>query len=225
VSDLRRLAAPLVFGIGGVALLLALGFWQLRRLEWKVGLMAAIAARAEAAPVAVPGAPNEAAHEYLRVAAEGALLPGELHVYTSAPPRGVGYRVIAPMALADGRRILIDRGFVPIADKDAPRPTGPIRVEGALVWPDETDRFTAPPDREKNVWFARDAAAMAEALATEPVMLVVAASDAPGAPTPLPAGAALRNDHLGYAVTWFGLAAVWAGMTGYLLWRIKRRID
>ena len=35
----------------------------------------------------------------------------------------------------------------------------------------------------------------------------------------------IPNDHLEYAITWFGLAAVWAVMTGYLLWRIKRRID
>ena len=67
---------------------------------------------------------------------------------------------------------------------------------------------------------------MAAALGTEPVMLVVArerrsrgAAAAAGRPR------TIRNDHLGYAITWFGLAAVWAGMTGYLLWRIKRRID
>ena len=39
----------------------------------------------------------------------------------------------------------------------------------------------------------------------------------------MPPGVNIRNDHFGYAVTWFGLAAVWALMTGYLLWRIKRR--
>jgi surfeit locus 1 family protein len=35
----------------------------------------------------------------------------------------------------------------------------------------------------------------------------------------------IPNNHLGYAITWFGLALVWSVMTGYLLWRIKRRID
>ena len=67
---------------------------------------------------------------------------------------------------------------------------------------------------------------MAAALGTEPVLLVAAASDDPGGAA-APAGHAsnIRNDHLGYAITWFALAAVWAGMTGYLLWRIKRRIE
>jgi surfeit locus 1 family protein len=221
----RRLIAPLAFGLGGIAILLSLGVWQLQRLAWKEGILAEIAARTEAAPAAIPAAPTEAEHEYLRVAAAGALEPGELHVYTSAPPRGVGYRVIAPFRLEDGRLVLLDRGFVPIADKDAIRPPGAIRVEGSLLWPDETDSFTSPPDREKNIWFARDVPLMAEALGTEPVLVAAAATDDPEGPMPMPPGVNIRNDHLEYAVTWFGLAAVWALMTVYLLWRIKRRID
>lgn len=219
----RRLLAPLVFGIGGVAVLLALGFWQVQRLEWKRGILGDIEARMAAAPVEPPPAPTEEAHEYLRVRVEGALTEGELHVYTSAPPRGVGYRVIAPLETAAGRRILVDRGFVPIGEKDAPRRIGPITIEGALMWPDETDRFTSPPDREANVWFARDVPLMAAALGTEPVMVVTEASDDPGGPVPLPVGVNIRNPHLEYAATWFGLAIVWAVMTLYLLWRIKRR--
>ena len=77
------------------------------------------------------------------------------------------------MTLADGRRVLLDRGFVPIAEKDAARATGPLTVEGTLAWPDETDGFTSDPDRAKNVWFARDVSLMAAALDTEPVMIVV----------------------------------------------------
>lgn len=219
----RRMIAPLVFGLVGVAILLALGFWQLQRLEWKRGVLAEIDARMSAAAVEVPAAPTEDAHEYLHVAVAGTLEPGELHVYTSAPPRGVGYRVIAPLRLADGRRVLLDRGFVPIEDKDAPRPPGRLRVEGALLWPNETDSWTSAPDLAKNIWFARDVPAMAAALDTEPVMIVAAATDDPAGPTPLPVGVNIPNDHLEYALTWFSLAAVWAVMTGYLLWRIKRR--
>ena len=66
---------------------------------------------------------------------------------------------------------------------------------------------------------------MAEALETEPVMLVTATSDDPDAPLPLPVTVNIPNDHLQYAITWFALAVVWAVMTGYLLWRIKRRTE
>jgi surfeit locus 1 family protein len=217
----RRMLAPLVFGLAAVAILVALGAWQLRRLEWKTAILAEIDARLAAEPVPIPAAPDPLADRYRRVRAEGRLLPGEIHVYTSMPGRGVGYRVIAPMALADGRRILLDRGFVPIEEKDAARPTGEVAVVGNLVWPQEGE---ARPDRARNVWIARDVPLMAEALDTAPILLVVESSD-PAGPTPLPVTVAIPNNHLGYALTWFGLAAVWAVMTALWLWRIKRRID
>lgn len=221
----RRMIAPLLFGAVGVAILLSLGIWQMQRLAWKTAILDEIGTRLAAEAVAVPAEPDPVVDAYRRVAAAGAIEPGELDVYTSNPPQGVGYRVIVPFRLADGRLILLDRGFVPIAEKTAQRRVGPIRVEGTLVWPQETDGFTSAPDREKNIWFARDVPLMAEALGTLPVMLVTTTSDDPAGPTPMPVTVNIPNDHLEYAITWFLLAVVWAGMTGYLLWRIKRRID
>lgn len=221
----RRMIAPALFGAVGVAILVSLGVWQLQRLAWKTAIIDSVEARLDDEPVPVPEDPDPEADRYLRVRAQGTLGAEELHVYTSAPPFGVGYRVIAPLTLDDRRRILLDRGFVPIEQKDAARHTGPITVEGTLDWPRETDGFTSAPDRAENVWFARDAVLMADALGTEPVMLVTARSDDPAAPMPLPVSVAIRNAHLEYAITWFSLAAVWTVMTLYLLWRIKRRID
>ena len=221
----RRMIVPLLFGLVGVAVLISLGNWQMRRLDWKTDMIASIEARLEAAPVAVPAAPDPETDRYRRVAASGAVLPGEVHVYTSVPPYGVGYRVIVPFALADGRTVLLDRGFVGIDAKEATRLVGPLRVEGALDWPRETDGATPAPDRAENIWFARDVELMAEALDTLPVLIVTEASDDPGQPLPLPVTVDVPNNHLGYAVQWYGLAAVWAVMTLLLLWRIKRRAD
>ena len=134
-------------------MLLALGIWQVQRLAWKTAIVDADrgAARRRAGAGAA-GADARGATSTCGCAPPATLEPGELHVYTSRPGRGVGYRVIAPFALADGRRILLDRGFVPIAAKDAPRRLGPMTVEGALLWPDETDRFTsAPGPREEHL--------------------------------------------------------------------------
>ena len=178
----RRMIPALLFGLVGTAILIWLGVWQVQRLAWKTEILERIEARITADPVALPDAPDPAADQYLRVLVAGSIEPGELHVYTSAPPRGVGYRVIAPLRLGDGRRILLDRGFVPIADKDEARHLGPIRVQGSLLWPDETDGFTDAPDREKNIWFARDVERMSAALGTLPVMLVTEASDDAAAP-------------------------------------------
>lgn len=221
----RRMIAPLLFGVVGVAILLSLGIWQVQRLAWKTAILDEIGTRLAAEAVAIPPAPDPAVDAYRRVMADGVIEPGELDVYTSNPPQGVGYRAIVPLRLADGRLVLLDRGFVPIEHKDDARLVGPIHVEGALVWPQETDFFTSKPDQVKNIWFARDVPLMAKALGTLPVMLVTEVSDDPNGPTPMPLTVNIPNDHLQYAITWFLLAVVWAGMTGYLLWRIKRRID
>jgi surfeit locus 1 family protein len=193
-----------------------------QRLAWKNGVVALIEARMAGAPGAIPDMPNEAEHEYLTVRISGTIEEGELHALTSRG--GLGYRVIAPLTLADGRRVLLDRGFVPDTGKDAARPLGPVEVEGALHWPDEADRFTPDPNLERNIWFAREVGAMAEALGTEPVLVVASALTLPGT-EPIPVVVAVPNNHLGYAVTWFGMAAAWSVMTLHLLWRIKRRID
>ena len=80
------------------------------------------------------------------------------------------------------------------------------------------------PEPEGALWFARDVPAMARALEAEP-LLIVAREITPGsAVTPLPVSTeGIPNDHLHYAITWFGLALVWLGMTVFLMWRIKRR--
>jgi surfeit locus 1 family protein len=219
----RRMIAPLIFGICGVAILVGLGIWQVQRLAWKAAILDRIEARLAAAPVEVPPDPTPAADQYRRVRAAGTIAPGELHVYAPAPGGGAGYRVIAPLVLGDGRRVLLDRGFVPVEAKDAPRALGPATVVGSLLWPQESDRFTSPPDRAGNVWFARDVPLMAEALGALPVMLVAEPGGETGAPAAMPVSASIPNNHLEYAVTWFAMALAWAVMTGYLLWRIKRR--
>jgi surfeit locus 1 family protein len=134
--------------------------------------------------------------------------------------------VVAAFETDDGRRILVDRGFIPEPLRQGPRPDGPAGVTGNLHWPEDTDSYTPPPDFARGIWFARDVTAMAEVLATEPVMLVQRSGSGAAAdfawPQPVDA-AGIPNDHLGYAVTWFLLAAVWAGMTAFLVWRITRR--
>lgn len=220
---IRRLIFPLIFGLAGAAVLLSLGVWQLNRLAWKEGVLAEVAARMQAAPVAVPAAPDPARDEYLAVTASGDFTGEALDVLTSQPERGPGYRVIGVLD-AGGRRLLVDRGFVPQAARGAGHAAqAGASVTGNLHWPAETDGYTPAPDPAKGIWFARDVPAMAAALGTEPVM-VVARSDTGGGLVPVPVGdAGIPNNHLGYAIQWFGMAAVWLGMTGLYLWRIRRK--
>ncbi|ETX30971.1 SURF1 family protein [Roseivivax isoporae] len=213
---MKRLAAPLLIGLVGAAILVALGIWQVQRLEWKRGILTEIETTitADPVPLPAPGAADPEADRYLPVAARGTIAPGELHVLVSRKQQGAGYRIIAPFETEDGRRVLLDRGFVPTEAKAAPRRIGATRITGNLHWPEERGGFTPENDLSDNIWFARDVAAMAEALGTEP-LLVVVRTETPQAPglVPLPVSAVgIPNDHLQYAITWFSLALIWLGM-------------
>jgi surfeit locus 1 family protein len=222
---IRRMIFPLLLGITGTAVLVSLGLWQLQRLDWKEGVLAEIEGRIGAAPVAIPAAPDPERDLYLPVTAQGELGAASLHVLVSTRDQGAGHRIISVFELEDGRRVMVDEGYVRTGGDLQPGPAAGVTVTGNLHWPDEVDRWTPEPDLSERLFFARDVPAMAAALGTEPVLII--ARDVEGtAPraTAMPVTAeGIPNDHLGYAIQWFGLAAVWAGMTGWLLWRIRRR--
>ncbi len=217
---MRRTLFLLIFGVAGLGVLLSLGVWQVQRLEWKQGVLAEIETRISADPVGLPPQVSKVADKYLPVTVSGEMEPGEIHVLVSVKQVGAGYRIIQPFS-TEGRTILVDRGFIPTTAKDAERLTGPMQITGNLHWPDEIDSYTPEPDIDANIWFARDVPNLAAALGTEPVLLIARSETDPGV-TPLPVDTAgIPNDHLQYAITWFGLAFVWAAMTGYFLLRSR----
>ncbi|MHA3977965.1 SURF1 family protein [Halovulum sp. GXIMD14794] len=218
----RRLLVPLLFGLGGAAVLIALCVWQVQRLQWKEGMLAEIDARMAEAAGPLPEAPSPGEDRYAPVTVDGTFGEGALHVLTSQRQGGPGYLVVQAFETGDGRRILVDRGYVTETDKAAVFDAGPVSVSGLLVWPRETDMFTPEPNLERNIWFARDVDLMSEALGTEPVLIVASQPTGDPSPRPVPVGVDIPNNHLSYAVTWGLLAALWLAMTGYLVYRITR---
>ena len=209
----------LTFGLAGAAVLIGLGVWQMQRLAWKQGVLEQIDSRITATPVKVPQNPDPEADKYLPVHAVGDVQSGEAHVLVSIKDVGPGYRIIAPFQLSDGRRILLDRGFVRSSAKNLSRSTGPVEITGNLHWPQESDGYTPAPDLDTNTWFARDVPKLANALEALPVLLIArTTSEADASVTPLPVDSAgIPNDHLQYAITWFSLALIWLVMTGFFL--------
>lgn len=220
---LRRLIFPIVLGLGGIAILLALGNWQVQRMHWKNALLADINARLVGDAVPVPTAPTPQDDKYRPVQAAGRWTGEWLSVLSGMKDIGAGVQVIAVLETADGRRLLVDRGFLPDADKHRALPAGPAQVTGNLHWPDETTPSTPPPDAKTGLWFARDVPAMAAQLGTEGVLIVARSDTGDGILARPVDTSTIPNDHWGYAITWFLLAAVWGLMTVALIWRITTR--
>ena len=217
-----RIAFLIIVGAGGAAILLGLGIWQVQRLAWKQNLLAEIETRIAAEPVALPESLEPERDAYLPVEVTGVLGTDHVRVLVSRKGAGAGYRVIRPL-IRDTDRLLVDMGFIAVAEADALRfEDGPaVTIVGNLQWPQEVDSFTPEPDLDGNVWFARDVEALADHLGTDPVLVVRRDPPAASGPLmPMPVDtAAIPNDHLQYAATWFSLAAIWSGMTIYFLRR------
>lgn len=220
-----RLIFPILLGVLGCAVLIALGTWQVQRMAWKEAILAEIDARITAAPVPLPDAPDPQADGWRPVTVTGALTGPEARVLTTQPDLGgPGYRVIGVLE-SGARRVLVDLGYVPQEARDTPRAAPVVEITGNLHWPDEVDGWTPPPDTAADVWYARDVPAIAQALGAEPFLIVardLSPNDLGVTPLPVDTGT-IPNDHREYAITWFLLAAVWAAMSGYLVWRTARR--
>jgi len=220
---LRRMIFPILLGVLGCGVLISLGLWQVQRMHWKEGVLAEIAAMAVADPVALPPAPTEAADEYRAVTVDGRFTGDIIEVLAGDGRDIPGVRVIEAFQTDTNRRILIDRGYLSYDARTIPRATHTALVVGNLLWPQDSNAYSPPPDQKSGLWYTRDLPAMAAKLGAEPILIVASTPTGDGI-EPVPEdGAHLSNDHFGYAVQWFLLALVWAGMTLYLLWRIRQR--
>ncbi|NEY90596.1 SURF1 family protein [Tabrizicola oligotrophica] len=220
---LRRMFFPILMGVVGCAVLVSLGIWQVNRMHWKAGVLAEIEARIHDAPVVLPATPDPEADKYLPVIVTGRFTREFVEVLHGIKGGSPGVRIIEVFETTDGRRILVDRGFVAEEMRPLPRVRGLPSVTGNLHWPQDATASTPPPDAKTGLWFARDVPAMAAKLNTEATFIVAREPTGDGI-TPVPVDTStIPNDHWGYAITWFSLALVWAVMTGFLLWRIRQR--
>lgn len=220
------------------AVLVGLGVWQIQRKAWKEGLIDSLTARVAASPEALSAAKtwpdlDQATNEYRRVRFSAQFDHGrEALVFASATGfrpdvSAPGYWVFTPARLADRSVVIVNRGFVPNGRQDSNsradgQVAGPIEIVGALRWPDTRHWFTPKDDPAHNLWFTRDPLAIAAAKGlgvTAPFYVEEETPMPPGGlPQPGKLVVSLPDNHLQYALTWFGLAAVLAGV--FLTWAL-----
>ena len=217
---MRRIVFSVVVIIA-IVLLTSLGLWQVRRLAWKNELIARVDARVAAPAVAAPPAvvAVTAKHdEYRHVTVRGRFLnAAEAQVYTVSDYGG-GYWVMTPLKRDDGSIVFINRGFVPIDKQDPKTRTkgntdAEVTVTGLLRMPEVKGwLFSQANDPANDRWYRRDIAAIAQARHLGPVAPYFIDADATPNPGGWPKGGVtqldLPNNHLSYAFTWYGLAAV-----------------
>ncbi len=228
-SRLRHLLWPAVATTIGCIFLISLGVWQLHRLAWKEGLIAEIAARAKAPPQPLPSQSQWAQlrpedYEYRHVELDGSLQDDkEALVFRPAggPAREPGYLVLTPLQLGSGAFVIVNRGFVPLNMKDPAtrlesQVAGPTHLTGLMRQPESRNFFTPADDPETDQYFTRDPTLIARHFGLAPVAPFSVDADAGPTPGAWPRGGATElafpNNHLSYALTWFGLALALLGV-------------
>lgn len=228
-----------IFAAVCIALLCGLGVWQVQRLHWKLDLIARIqqglAAPAQPFTDVWTGTADPAALDYKKVALRGHFLNDrEVYFFATAPDGSPDYHVLTPLVTERGT-LLVDRGEIPAAlmapaTRRAGQLEGDVTITGVLRKPDAPNYFTPPPDRVRRVTYTRHPATVAAAFGLPPLLpMFLEAGPAPN-PGGWPKGGQtvidLPNNHLSYAVTWFGLAAgllgVWLAYhisKGRLAWK------
>jgi len=227
----RRVALLAVLAAALLGLVL-LGNWQLARREWKLALIERVARHLAAPPVPAPG-PEQwqaigRADAYRRLRAEG-VFHHDLEACTQAvTERGPGCWVLTPLAMADGRWLLVNRGFVDNARRDpamrrAGQVSGPVLVTGLLRISEPGGGFLRRNDPAGNRWHSRDVAAIAAARGLPPDRVAPYFLDAdtessvPGGPVGGLTVIRFADHHLIYALTWYGLALMVLAAIGLLL--------
>ncbi len=208
----RRLIVPAISSAVMLAVLISLGTWQVHRLAWKRGILAQIASAEERPAIPMPADPSP----YTKVSVTGVMRNDLSALYgsevreTPGGPR-IGAQLLVPLERPGQPPILVDRGWVPMerSRKLAPA-NGEVAVEGYVRAPDHPGLFSATDDPAMRQFYTLDPAAIGAAigLPTMAPFTLVALGPPPPEGYPDPARKLPRppNDHLSYAITWYGLA-------------------
>lgn len=204
-------------------LLVGLGMWQVQRLQWKQGLIARAEAAAVLAPVSIQDLSKLAEPEF-----RSAVLTCDFQNQPFVELQSIHDGQAGTRIISSCQGWLVDLGFVPdtVSARPARQPAAISGITGQARRVEAPNAFAPPP--EGNRFYARDTAAMGRALGmqgTVPPYVLFATGSAwpqwealvPSAPPP-----AFSNNHLGYALTWFGLALALVGFYIALLRRSLR---
>jgi surfeit locus 1 family protein len=217
---------PILLASGiGLAILLALGVWQVQRLAWKNALIASIDAAIAGDPISLAELEQRPEKGFAKVRIQGSYVPDKMIYLISTYSGGPAWEVLRAFEATTGEVLIVKTGKVP-------EPIGPAAPVGvveivAISKEHKPQSFPVAPgiSAKGAQHFEWDLPYMGGRLgATEERFVLDLLPAQPGTESQVvePPKADLRNNHLGYAITWFGLAAVLVVMTGLFVMRIKK---
>lgn len=229
--------AAVVLGFLLFAGFVALGVWQLERLQWKLDLIARVNARVQAPAAAPPGPAawsqvTRKADEYRHVLVRGVFENDKQTLVQAVTQAGPGFWVMTPLATDQGYTVLVNRGFVPgdnptLAARAAGPVSGETTVTGLLRITEPHGGFLRANQPAAGRWYSRDVAAIARARRIAQVAPYFIDADATPNPGGWPRGGMtvihFRNAHLAYALTWFGMAGMTALWGAWPLIEARRK--
>ncbi|WP_395712525.1 SURF1 family protein [Reyranella sp.] len=227
VFQLRPAFWPSLVSLVIFAVAMGLGIWQMERRAWKRDILDRIAVNQAAAPISLDellkGDPLR--HEYGRVKLAGTFVHDkEFYLAARSLKNKVGLQVVTPLCTDEGRIVLFDRGWIPQEAKEPARRAvgqvqGEVELTGIVRRNQERRQFAPENVPDRNVWFHVDVPLMRSMAGGKPDPKLDAffmEADAAANPGGLPVGGQTRldipNDHLQYAITWFGIALAMAGV-------------
>jgi surfeit locus 1 family protein len=224
----RPARARLIFAVCAALLcagFLALGVWQVQRLQWKTALIAQVDQRVHAAPAAAPARADWARlskdnDEYRHVRLRGHFLDTPSTLVLASTELGSGYWVMTPFRGDGGDVVLVNRGYIPTTAKQNIPPASATEVTGLLRMSQPGGGVLRHNDPANERWYSRDVGAIAAARGLSGVAPYFVDQDA-GAADTVPVGGltvvSFNNNHLVYALTWFAMAVMAAAACVFVL--------
>jgi surfeit locus 1 family protein len=227
-----RLWPIVLASIIGIAILLGLGVWQVKRLGQKEALISTLENRLKTAPISLSEALAKQGQgediEYLKVTLTGQADAKTAFRKVASINGNPGWEIIAPFRTDDGSLVLVDLGAI-AENQPLNLAETPQTIIGIARFHNKgRGYFDNDNDAAKNIWYWWDVPAMLgglnqiAAIHAAPFILQKLPTTDNEVPLAELPKVELANNHLGYAITWFGLAAALAGVTGFYVFSLRK---
>ena len=194
-----------VFIIFFIFVFIALGTWQIIRLNWKNNLILEIENSLKNPPVELSQSNQE---NFLKIKTSGRVdFEKQIYLYNLNDSGIPGFEVLNPI-LIDGENYLLNRGWIPFEKKDTPEINilDQNNIEGTLKTQGRKNIFKPDNDIKENDWFSLNREDISKFTGKEFSKYIIYLDGNYQFPRPKKITANISNNHKKYAMTWFSLA-------------------